>query len=359
MVVLIWALMFLCITICQRYIAGGIIPGMIYYSAFFAIGGALTALWYKTKYKVNEKILYRKISKYGEYGIAQKLFHKYETKSKKLRLHETTFLVNYFVNQSDYKGKIKSKGAYVVKIVDNIENNGFVIYKEVEENHYSPSYFKVTLPVNSIYNINVDESDYFAGIGCELLFKNEVVSFSTDNQNNNINPNAVEQEKINENVQTVKEEKCITEDKKFDIKYLYNKLSGCPQSLTGAELGILIDDFFKRSKCLLDNGNGGNYKITFKSAENTFNGVLIVNIKDKKVILFKILQKNGSTIELKIDDECSIYGISCNVVKNTNEVSKNSIEEKLNSLEKLEKLKSNNAISDEEFNKLKDEIIKM
>ncbi len=358
MVVLIWILMFFCISICETKIANGFIPRMIYFSVFGAIGGALTALWYKFKYKVDEKALYKKISKYGEYEIAQKLFNKYKTKPKKFGLHESTFLVNYFADKSDYKGKIKNKGEYVVKIVENIENNGFVIYKEVEKNHYSPTYFKVDLPLNSTYNIHVDESDGFAGIGCELFYKNEIVSFSSDNENNNIVSKTVEQEEFNKNVQTVKEEKSIIEDKKVDIKCLYNKLSACPQSLTGAELGILIDDFLKRSKCLVGNGNNGNYKITFKTISNIFNGVLIINKKDKKIILFKILQKNGTVIEQKIDDECSVYGIYCNAEKIINEKSKISIEEKLNSLERLEKLKSNNALSNEEFNKLKNEIIK-
>lgn len=358
MAVLIWVLMIFCITICERNIAGGFIPSMIYFTVFGAIGSALTVLWYKFKYKADEKVLYRKISKYGEYEIAQKLFNKYKTKSKKIGLHETTFLVNYFVGKSDYKGKIKNKGEYVVKILENIENNGFVIYKEVEKNHYSPTYFKVDLPVNTTYNIHIDESDSFAGIGCELLYKNEIVSFSSDNENNNIVSKTVEQEEVNKNVQTVKEEKSVIEDKKVDIKCLYNKLSACPQSLTGAELGILIDDFLKRSKCLVCNGNSGNYKITFKTISNIFNGVLIINKKDKKIILFKILQKNGTIIEQKIDDECSVYGVYCNAEKIINEGIKISIEEKLNSLERLEKLKNINAISNEEFNKLKDEIIK-
>ncbi len=358
MVVLIWILMVLCIIICIEKIADGFIPLVIYLVIFISIGSALTVLWYRIKYKVNKKTLYRDISKYGEYEIAQKLFNKYKTNPKKLGLYEPTFLVNYFVDKSDYKGEIKNEGEYVVRIVDNIENNGFVIYKEVEKNHYSPIYFKVDLPVNSTYNIHVDESDSFAGIGCELLYKNEIVSFSSDNENNNIVSKTVEQEEFNKNVQTVKEEKSIIEDKKVDIKCLYNKLSACPQSLTGAELGILIDDFLKRSKCLVGNGNNGNYKITFKTISNIFNGVLIINKKDKKIILFKILQKNGTVIEQKIDDECSVYGVYCNAEKIINEGIKISIEEKLNSLERLEKLKNINAISDEEFNKLKDEIIK-
>lgn len=358
MVALIWILMILCIIICIEKIADGFIPIVIYLIVFISIGSALTVLWYRIKYKVNKKTLYRDVSKYGEYEIAQKLFYKYKTKPKKIGLYEPTFLVNYFVDKSDYKGKIKNKGEYVVKIVENIENNGFVIYKEVEKNHYSPTYFKVDLPVNTTYNIHIDESDNFAGIGCELLYKNEIVSFSSDNENNNIVSKTVEQEEVNKNVQTVKEEKSVIEDKKVDIKCLYNKLSACPQSLTGDELGILIDDFLKRSKCLVCNGNSGNYKITFKTISNIFNGVLIINKKDKKIILFKILQKNGTIIEQKIDDECSVYGVYCNAEKIINEGIKISIEEKLNSLERLEKLKNINAISDEEFNKLKDEIIK-
>lgn len=146
-----------------------------------------------------------------------------------------------------------------------------------------------------------------------------------------------------------------------EIKTLYNTLYENPAALSNADLKQLVQDFGDRADRIISTGHGGRYTVVRTCPQYIFNGVL-VRIPDKKrIVRFQILL--DKKIELQITDEMELLTVHCQITahnsvsRTTPEHNHNYVNETILNLERLNTLYRSGAISQEEYNKLKAEVI--
>lgn len=146
-----------------------------------------------------------------------------------------------------------------------------------------------------------------------------------------------------------------------EIKTLYNTLYENPAALSNADRKQLVQDFGDRADRIISTGHGGRYTISRTCPQYIFNGVL-VRIPDKKrIVRFQILLYKK--IELQITDEMELLTVHCQITAHnsvpgtTPERNHHYVNETILNLERLNTLYRSGAISQEEYNKLKAEVI--
>lgn len=146
-----------------------------------------------------------------------------------------------------------------------------------------------------------------------------------------------------------------------EIKTLYNTLYENPAALSNTGRTQLVQDFGDRADHIISTGHGGQYTVARTCPQYIFNGVL-VRIPDKKrIVRFQILL--DKIIELQITDEMELLTVHCQVTAHnsipstTPEPSHHYVNETIQNLERLNTLYRSGAISQEEYNKLKAEVI--
>ena len=146
-----------------------------------------------------------------------------------------------------------------------------------------------------------------------------------------------------------------------EIKTLYNTLYENPAALSDTERKQLVQDFGDRADHIISTGHGGRYTVARTCPQYIFNGVL-ARIPDKNhIVRFQILL--DKKIELQITDEMELLTVHCQVTahnsvpRTTPEPSRHYVNETIQNLERLNTLYRSGAISQEEYSKLKTEVI--
>lgn len=146
------------------------------------------------------------------------------------------------------------------------------------------------------------------------------------------------------------------------IKELYNKLTIDLRSIASDEMKILLDDFMSRANSKIRIGNEGTYIIQKTCNEYIFNGILFYNPGEKAVLDFRLFIDKKITV--RIQNETEVYLVNCRFEKKPvensfefkNEFDSN-IDEVISRIERLNYLYKSGSLSDDEFLKLKADVI--
>ena len=152
---------------------------------------------------------------------------------------------------------------------------------------------------------------------------------------------------------------------------LYLKLKTAKETLNQNEIELLINDFVNYSTeySLVEKGQ---YTIQFLNTQNSDaflkNGVLVIDHMTKKIVVFRINEASTECFDAFLSTDLSTYYLNCKITRKEDinmiipakpgqKDNLVDIDKKINGLNKLNEMKKQGLITDDEFEKLKEELL--